>query len=93
MKWIDFVNPVYINKIKQIHTLAGSPKAILNKPDMLYSEFCGALVGHANLSGNCGSLGSCLVAAFPVTGAAHFIYLTCTHKQITYSLDNECQLH
>ena len=34
MRWIDFVNPVYINKIEQIHTLAGSPKAIPNKPDI-----------------------------------------------------------
>ena len=35
MRWIDFVNPIYINKVEQIHTLVGSPKAIPNKPDML----------------------------------------------------------
>ena len=36
MRWIDFVNPVYINKIEQIHSHVGSPKAIPKIPDMLF---------------------------------------------------------
>ena len=36
MRWIDIVNPVYINKIEQIHSHVGSPKAIPKIPDMLF---------------------------------------------------------
>jgi len=35
MRWIDIVNPIYINKIEQIHSHFRSSKAIPIIPDML----------------------------------------------------------